>query len=264
MIGLAVIIGEVIAIGGFPGFYQALLGFFSAFLLLAGTMVLNDIHDVEVDRINTPNRPIPSGRVKISQAYALVIILSLCGIISSVFLGWETFLIALLALGLMVFYNFRGKETGLLGNMVVSFNIALPFVFGGFAVNSLRPLLFVFSIIAFLANMGREVAKGIMDVTGDRIKNVRTLAVLRGPRIAGIVAAGFFVIAVVMSFLTPFLQSVSVWYYPLVIIADLGFVYSSYRLVKNQASSNIHSVKTQVLLWMLFGLVGFLAGGVAG
>ena len=44
----------------------------------------------------------------------------------------------------MVYYNTKGKKTGLLGNLVVSFNVALPFFYGGVAVNNLRPLLFVF------------------------------------------------------------------------------------------------------------------------
>ena len=261
MIGLAVLIGEIIGLGTLPSLGRAILGFATAFLLLGGTMVLNDIYDVEVDRVNSPDRPLPSGKLKVRDAYALAVGLSFLGMLSAAFLGIVPFLVALLALGLMVYYNTRGKKTGLVGNVVVSFNIALPFVFGGLAVNNLRPLLFVFSILAFLANMAREVAKGISDVKGDSAEGVKTLAVQKGTRVAALTSSGFFVAAVIASFLTPLWDRVSILYYPGVLVADLGFLYSSYRLLNDQKPETVKSVKTQVLVWMLFGLVGFLMGG---
>ncbi|MBO0889036.1 UbiA family prenyltransferase, partial [Candidatus Bathyarchaeota archaeon] len=69
--GLAVVVGETIALGIFPSLSEAVLGFLTASLLLAGTMVLNDIQDVQIDRVNSPDRPLPSGRVGIREAYVL-------------------------------------------------------------------------------------------------------------------------------------------------------------------------------------------------
>ena len=264
MIGLAVLVAETIGLGGLPSAMEAVFGFLTAFLLLAGTMVFNDIQDVQVDRVNSPDRPIPSGRVTLRQAYGLSIVFSALALISSLVLGILTFLTALVALALMAYYNTRGKKTGLLGNAVVSFNVALPFFFGGLAVNSLRPLLFIFFLLAFLANTAREVAKGITDVAGDSSKGVMTIAVTRGPKRAAELAAAFFIVAVLLSFLAPvFDQRVSLLYFPGVITADLGFLYSSYRLVRDPSSPTVRKVKGQVLVWMLLGLVGFLLGGVA-
>lgn len=261
MIGLAVLVGEAIALGGFPSITDASFGFLTAFLLLAGTMVLNDIQDVEIDKINSPQRPIPSGRVGVKEAYAVSGVLSTLALLSSAILGLLPFLTALAALALMAYYNTRGKKTGLLGNAVVSFNVALPFLFGGLAVNNLRPLLFIFFLLAFLANMAREVAKGISDIAGDSSKGVRTVAVTFGSRSAARLSAGLFSIAVLLSLLPPINNEVSLFYYPAVAIADVGFLFSSYKLLKDQTTKTVHSVKTQVLLWMLLGLVGFLMGG---
>jgi geranylgeranylglycerol-phosphate geranylgeranyltransferase len=263
IIGLAVLVAETIGLGRLPSSDQAVFGFLTAFLLLAGTMVFNDIQDVQVDRVNSPDRPIPSGRVTIPQAYALSIVFSTLALISSLVLGALTFLTALIALVLMAYYNTRGKKTGLLGNAVVSFNVALPFFFGGLAVNSLRPLLFIFFLLAFLANTAREVAKGIADVTGDNSKGIMTVAVTQGPKRAAQLAAAFFVVAVLLSFLAPvFDQKVSLFYYPGVVIADLGFLYSSYQLIRNPTATTVRKVKSQVLVWMLLGLVGFFMGGI--
>ena len=265
MIGLAVIIGEAIALGRTPPLTESLAGFLTAFLMMAGTMAFNDVHDLETDRVNSPSRPLASGRIGVGEAKNASIILSALSIIFAAFLGVWTTLVALFALFLMVYYNTRGKRTGLPGNIVVSFNVALPFFYGGVAVGSLRPLLFIFSVIAFLANLGREVAKGIPDVQGDQTMGIRTLAVSRGPKFASQVSASLFLLAVLLSFLPTILtfSGLSVWYFPGVLLADLGFVYSSSRLLISQKPDSVRKVKNQVLLWMLLGLVGFLLGGAA-
>lgn len=264
MIGLGVIIGEAIGLGKLPELSQAVFGFLTASLMMAGTMVTNDIFDIDVDRLNSPQRPLPSGTVRTRDAKILAVILSLAALGFAALLGLWTLLTALLALGLMVYYNTRGKKTGLIGNAVVSFNVALPFFYGGIAVNQLRPLLFVFSIIAFLANFAREIAKGIADTRGDSVRQIRTLAVTRGPKVAGLTSAAIFVVAVGLSFLPPLLETRLSWlYFPPVIIADAGFLYSAYGLATNQNPENIRAVKGHVLVWMLLGLVGFLLGGIS-
>src|SRR5207244_8302248 len=143
------------------------------------------------------------------------------------------------------------------------FHSSWPFFYALLAVIMISPLLFIFSVVAFLANLGREVAKGIADVEGDRISHVRTMAVLRGAKVAAIASAGLFVSAVLSSFLPPFLENVSWLYYPPVIVADGGFLYSAHRLIGNQAPDNIRSVKGHVLIWMLLGVVGFFLAAAA-
>ena len=263
MIGVAVVIGEAIGEGKLPGLREAVFGFLTASLMMAGTMVANDVYDVEIDKVNSPKRPIPSGLVGSRNAVALAVVLSLAALGFSALLNLWTFLTALLALALMVYYNTRGKKTGLRGNAVVSFNVALPFFYGGLAVNSINALLFIFSVVAFLANFGREVAKGIADVKGDSLRQVRTLAVVKGTSVAARASAGLFIAAVLLSFVPPFLEKISWLYFPPVIIADAGFLYSAYRLVNKQTPENIRTVKGHVLVWMLLGLVGFLLGGAA-
>jgi len=263
MIGLAVVIGEAIALGGLPPLSSSIPGFLTASLMMAGTMALNDIYDLSTDRVNNPTRPLVAGKIGLSEARVLSVVFSALSIGFALILGPWTTIIALLALCLMIYYNTRGKKTGLLGNIVVSFNVALPFFYGGIAVNLLRPLLFIFSVIAFLANLGREVAKGIPDAIGDKESGVRTIAVLRGPITAAKTSAALFVSAVVLGFTPLVLGTVSILYFPGVALADIGFAYSSAKLIRNQESGVVKKVKTQVLFWMLLGLVGFLLGGAS-
>ena len=263
MIGLAVVIGEAIALGGLPPWTTALPGFLTASLMMAGTMTLNDIYDLPTDRVNNPGRPLVAGRIGLSEARILTVLLSALSIIFAITLGLFTTIVALLALYLMVYYNTRGKRTGLLGNIVVSFNVALPFFYGGVAVNTLRPLLFVFSTLAFLANLGREVAKGIPDAAGDAETGVRTITVLHGPRTAARVSVTLFISAALLSFTPLLFGTVSLLYFPSVVLANIGFVYSSARLLHSQEPRIVKNVKTQALFWMLLGLIGFLLGGAS-
>ena len=63
MMGVIVIVGALVAgSGSLPASSSLLIGFLVGFALAASAMVLNDIADVNIDRLNDPSRPIPSGR----------------------------------------------------------------------------------------------------------------------------------------------------------------------------------------------------------
>jgi geranylgeranylglycerol-phosphate geranylgeranyltransferase len=261
MMGLAVIIGEAIASKGFLTLKPAFLGFLTAFSLTGGTMALNDYYDLEIDLINEPGRPIPSGVIKPKEALACAFICVLIGISTSIMLNLATFIIALISLLLMVYYNVKGKKTGLLGNFIVSVCVALPFIYGGYAMNNMNLTLSIFALMAFLANTGREIVKGIADVKGDKIKGVKTLAATAGVFKASIAAASFFSIGVALSFIPATLKLVSIIYYaPIVTFSNLGFVYLSFKLIKNPSSEKAKSIKNKILLFMLIGLIAFIAG----
>ena len=51
-----------------------LLGSAMAALLNAGNNALNQIYDLEIDRVNKPRRPLPSGRLTIAQAWRFTIV----------------------------------------------------------------------------------------------------------------------------------------------------------------------------------------------
>jgi geranylgeranylglycerol-phosphate geranylgeranyltransferase len=153
----------------------------------------------------------------------------------------------------------------MLGNFIVSACIAIPFIYGGMlakeAVNeALSPTTIVFAGMAFFSTVGREITKGIVDVEGDRLGGVKTVAVLYGSGKAAFSAAIFYVLAVVISFLPLLSGEVSVWYVPFVAVADVGFIFSSTSLLGNYSRENARKVKNMVRIWMVIGLFAFVAG----
>ena len=262
MMGFAVIIGEYMSLGSAMSVYPAMIGFLVGFILVAGSMAVNDILDAEIDAVNNPGRPIPSRRVSRTEATVFAAVTLVAGLSLGFTLGIVCLVIAVVAVGLMLYYNRFGKKTGLLGNAVVSANLAIPFIFGGAVGGATVNLtLYVFAALAFLAGMGREIIKGMADVAGDSKRGVRTVASVKGLRVASKAGALFFVAAVLLSPIPVALKMVSWIYVPVVLVCDGGFLYSAYSVVKEPSPRNAVTSKNQALVWMLLGLVAFIAGG---
>ena len=259
MIGFAVIVGEFISSAVVPA-RAAFYGFMAGFLLLAASMVLNDYFDREIDAINEPNRPLPSGIVKTPQALSLALILGSLGMLSAASTGPTTLIVAIFSLLIMIAYNARIKKTGLLGNVFVSMNVAIPFIYGGFAVAKPTWALAIFALLAFLSSVGREIVKGIADVPGDTSRGVRSVAAIKGNSVAAKYGAVFFLLAVALSAVPPLLGLVTYFYIPLVAVCDIGFLLTTYSVLSNPTPRSAKRNKKYVLLWMTFGLLAFLMG----
>ena len=268
MMGIAVIVGAVLADASvICGSYQQNLffGFLTGFLLTAASMVINDYYDREIDAINEPSRPIPSGLIKPRNALFYAAILTFLGLTAG-FLTSKTatlqcFLTAAFFWLISVIYATFGKKTGFPGNLLVSVCVSAPFIYGSLAtVGTIRANSLIFVSMVFLSNTGREITKGIVDVQGDKARNVKTLAVLYGEPKAAKVAVLFYILAVALTPIPPILSLVSFWFIPLVAITNIGLMTSSVKLLKDCNRENAKKVKNQVLGWFLTGLLAFIAG----
>ncbi len=265
MMGMAIIAGAVIGGGtsALTSLREVVLAFVTGFTLTGSAMSINDYYDRDIDAVNEPGRPIPSGAVKPREALAFSIVLSVAGLVAAWMTCFGCLLIAVFAWVVAMSYATRGKRTGFPGNLMVSTCISLPFVYGELLVTgSVLGTALLFSLLAFLSNTGREIAKGIVDVEGDGVEGMRTIAVSRGTGTAAMAASAFFLSSVFASILPLYLGLVSWWYIPFVALTDLGLVYSSFSLIRDYGRENSRRVKNRVLLLMLSGLVGFSLGSL--
>lgn len=147
----------------------------------------NDVLDHEVDALNHPERPIPSGDLTLIQAKAigraafLLSIISLLGAMTVAALfsenlsGWLPSIgIWFVAFLLMFHYemvvpaSFMLKHKGLVGNLAISLLVGIVIVFGAAAVNGISsPLVWIVATVAMLVNAAREIVKDIEDEEGD-------------------------------------------------------------------------------------------------
>jgi len=265
MMGFAVIVGVALAGQSYSSssWHSLVYGFITGFMLTGASMAINDYYDREIDAINEPQRPIPSGAVKSQGALAFAFILTAIGFAASVLTSIFCFFVALIAWVVFVTYTTVGKRSGLPGNLLVSICVATPFIYGSVvAADAVQLNVLLFALMAFLSNTGREITKGIVDVKGDEARNVRTLAVRFGEKSAAIAAVAFYLFAVSLSPIPWFLDLVSFWFIPLVAVTDFGLVASSLLLLKNYSRESARKIKNIVLLWLIFGLLAFVAGAV--
>lgn len=262
MVGFAVIVGMVVS--GFPkaSYLTAGLGFSTGFLISGYSMIINDRYDIEVDRVNNPNRPLVKGSVSIREAEALAASFLTLGLITSAILGWLTLLIASLFALIAWLYNYRVKRFGLLGNILVSASVAIPYIYGAVAVGASQdPLIYYLALTSFLAGLGREVVKTICDVEGDKLRDVRSVARMWGKKGAARLSALLFILAVCVS-VTPLALRIVGVVYGVLVSAPIGiFIVLAAKILRDCSSENAYKVKRVALLGMLLGLLAFLLGG---
>jgi geranylgeranylglycerol-phosphate geranylgeranyltransferase len=259
MMGFAVIVGASL-VSALNFSINPLLGFVTSFTLTGASMAINDYYDREIDAINEPNRPIPSGAVSPKEALSFAFVLSLVGFVAALVTSISCFIVAVIAWVIFVAYTTKGKRTGLPGNFLVSACVVIPFIYGGFVVENLKLPAILFAAIAFLSNTGREVTKGIVDVEGDKSQNINTIAVMFGDKTAAFMASVFLVLAVGLSPLPWLWRLVSKWFLPFVILTDAGLILSSILLVRDYSRENARRVKNSILIWFITGLLAFVAG----
>jgi len=258
MIGLAVVVG--IAIGSPDMLFSRLTiyGFITGFSISSYSMIINDIYDIEIDKVNQPERPLAKQIISINSALSLSLILLLIGLTSSLLISYYNIIITAIFSFLSWFYNIWGKKQGIIGNSIVASSMSIPFIFGGIITGNISLLVWSISLIAFLSGMGREIIKTIADVKGDKIKGIKSVSIQFGSRNAMLIACGFIIISILISFIPIYLNLIQIYYIPLLIFTDLILLYSIFVLSKNYSKSESLKVKKYILYAMLFGLITFL------
>jgi geranylgeranylglycerol-phosphate geranylgeranyltransferase len=175
---LSILMGGAVT-GTVQPLVKLLLACFSATFITAGANAVNDAFDVDIDRINKPNRPLPSGMVGLKAAHRFSILCFVTGVTLGAFIHIPGLIIAFLTSILLYFYSYRLKRTVVWGNLTVALVSGMAFVYGGLAVGRVREAAVV-GTFAFLFHLAREMIKDAEDVEGDRALGLRTLPIVYG------------------------------------------------------------------------------------
>jgi len=260
--GICVVAGMVIS-GQTPSLYISLLGFAVGFFISGTAMMTNDYWDLEVDRINHPSRPLPSGKISITELKILTALFSIVGLSAAAFMGTVSLILSVIIWIVGLLYNWKYKESGLLGNMMVSLSVASTFLLGGIAAGGLRNgVVWFFSGIAFLFDLGEEIASGAMDIEGDAKRNVKSIARVRGREFALRTSVVIFVIVSLLTFLPYLFGWLGGFYLYSVIILNLGVYFFALRLLRsntpNEGRSNLRILYLSMLVFVVVFIVNIL------
>ncbi|MCG3197431.1 MAG: 1,4-dihydroxy-2-naphthoate octaprenyltransferase [bacterium] len=178
---------------------EVLLGALAAACLNAASNAINQIYDLEIDRINKPKRPLPSGALSLGEAWVFTVVayvftFALAALVNLDFLG-------IVAVTTFITYAysgppFRTKRFGILANVTIAIPRGCLLVVAGWsAVASpadLEPWLL--GTVMGLYILGAATTKDFSDMEGDQKYGCITLPIRYGIRASAWMIAPFFVL----------------------------------------------------------------------
>ena len=182
-LGLALIatpLGAAFALLNFEdllGYPQVALATMSVLFFMAAGNALNDLSDVEIDKVAPPSRPLADGSITEPQAKILIGILSAMSVASLVgclYLmdGYQEYTAAIYvsAVVLMLTYDHgpKTKQMGFTGNVSISSLVAAVVLYGASSIGGLTsPLCWYVAGVVFFVNLAREIIKDCQDMEAD-------------------------------------------------------------------------------------------------
>jgi geranylgeranylglycerol-phosphate geranylgeranyltransferase len=259
--GVTVLVGEMVALGGLPSTQQALLGFTCVFMLSASALILNDVFDLEVDRVNAPERAIPSGAVTVGEAVGLSVPVTLGGLASAWAIGPSALAFGVFIWVIGFLYNWKFKRSGLPGNLMVAVSVGSCFVLGGMAVGQpWNRLVWFLALGAFLIDLAEEIAGDAMDMEGDRLLGSQSLALRFGRTAALRISAGIFALLFILSLLPLIRGWMGVQYLLAIIVADTCLLYFTFKLLRSRDSKDGVLAMRGIYLGFTAGMIVYILG----
>jgi geranylgeranylglycerol-phosphate geranylgeranyltransferase len=259
--GVTVLVGEMVVLGGTPSAPQALLGFTSVFLLSASALILNDVFDLEVDRVNVPGRSLPSGAVSIREAIGLSVVVTLSGFTVALVIGPSVLVFGISIWVIGFLYNWKFKCSGLLGNLMVAISVAACFILGGMIVGDpTNEKLWLLALGAFLIDLAEEIAGDAMDMEGDQLLGSQSLALRYGRKTALRISAGIFTLLLFLTPLPLVFRWMGIQYLLAILVADIGLIYFTIKLLRSQSSKEGVSAMRGIYLGFLAGMLVYIMG----
>ena len=184
-----------------------LIGLTMAAVLNAASNALNQIYDLEIDRVNKPRRPLPSGRMSLAEAWLFTAVTYTVALI----LAWqvapggrrECFWIVVVATLITVLYSvppFRTKRLGIWANVTIAIPRGVLLKVAGWSavktVAGVEPW-FIGGIFGLFL-LGASTTKDFADMEGDARGGCRTLPIIHGVRRAAWMISPSFVVPFVM------------------------------------------------------------------
>jgi 4-hydroxybenzoate polyprenyltransferase len=266
--------------------FNVALGSLCAVFLNAANNTLNQIYDLEIDRINKPKRPLVTGELTVRQAWMFTALMYLLGIIPTwlvvvypydAFVGkffaplrvHECFIIYFLAFVSTLIYSMpqfgRTKAHPIGANLTIAIPRGLLLKVAGWTMVARAGFAepwFIGAIFMFFL-LGAASTKDFSDIEGDRAGGCRTLPIRYGVRRAAYIIAPFFVFPWL---LMPVGTRLGILTGNATFLVVLGFVlaawgaYTAWLLVRNPdelTATENHPSWRHMYLMMMAAQVGF-------
>ena len=266
--------GVLISLSHFNFFLMVL----ATLCIAAGGYIINDIYDIDTDKINKPNRLIINKHISEKTATNLFVVFNIIGVGLGFYLSHgigkpEFFAIFFMSSALLYMYSSYLKQIAVVGNIVVSLIVALSILLVGIfelipattemnrAVQStFLNIIRDYAVFAFMVNLIREMVKDIEDIDGDYKAGIQTLPILIGRERSNKVVLVlsliplFSIVYYVITYL--FKLQLVVGYFLILVIAPL--LYVSIKLISAKQKADYKHISLILKLVMLTGMLSLL------
>jgi len=236
----------------------------SVLFFMAAGNALNDLSDVEIDRVAHPNRPLARGSITVSEAKFLIGLLSFLSVVSlaaCLYLmeGSQIYTGAIYAIAVILMLTYdhgpRTKEMGLIGNIAISVLVAAVVLYGSSSIEGLgAALCWYVAGVVFFVNLAREIIKDCQDMEADSDSR-QTLPMKIGRENSRMVAYVLTLLGIVFLYIPywqgPFLFGQLLFQSPAIFILI--------SLNGPMWKGEDYKVATRLRVAMLLGLAGFIA-----
>lgn len=186
---------------------KVVLAFLSLVSVISAGYVLNDVCDIEIDKINCPHRMLAAGRLKRKTAFLWSIVLFVTGMALGTLCGLPFFLTIAAIAGLLIFYDILSKRIGIFKDIIVAVLMTslypLALALTEPAQTPRLNVLYIHPAWLFLSSLGYEMLKDIRDMKGDSQASGRDLNYCKNKRF--VVMSRVFIVVASMITLLPFI-----------------------------------------------------------
>jgi 4-hydroxybenzoate polyprenyltransferase len=253
----------------------------SSVLIAAAGYIINDYFDLNIDRVNKPNKLVVEKIIKRRWTILWHWILSGIGVIMGAYISWKIHnpIIVLSDFGcalLLWFYSTTFKRKLVIGNIIVSLLTAwviMVLYFCEFRNDIfLHPVyhqvlsrIFKFAVLysgfAFIISLVREVVKDIEDMEGDAAYNCRTMPIVWGINVSKIFAATWLIVLIASLIIIQFYVLQYRWWWAvlycmLLIVLPLLFVLRN--LYRATSVKDYHTLSNFIKIIMITGVLSML------
>jgi geranylgeranylglycerol-phosphate geranylgeranyltransferase len=207
--------------------------------MMSAACAINDYWDVDKDRVDHPERPLPSGRLSLAQAWWAAVVLFGCALIAAIPLGGYLMLLVTGCVVLLWHYSHLLLYSGIVGNVVVATVIAALILMGSAVAHRPGAMLYP-AWFLFCYALAKEIIWDVHDAAGDRSQGIVTIANRWGDGVAFAIAWGLLALVFLSIPLAvyglPMAHPLGFALWALALLGSLGSVLLHYQQQRSEAA----------------------------
>lgn len=244
------------------------------FIAIAG-YIINDVQDIEADKINKPSKVFVGKKISVAKANNLFIVINsvglLLGFYLSIYIDKNSFFIIFILVSFLLYrYAIDLKKKLILGNITVAFIVFLSIMIVGFIDivpvtnnynNTIQfqvfKILLIISGFAFMLTLLREIIKDLEDKKGDKKINAKTMAIVFGDKKTKNILVFLNIIPLIgISYIAYTLYKTSLYTsIYLMVFVNLPLLYFMLKTTQSKTKKDFQKISNLLKIIMLLGIL---------